>query len=425
MLAVSASTPSPRRAEHLAPVLISVGATMLLIILIERISPIWTWSAILLQGLLLLSSRLQARWRANARVLMYPVLLAATLYLWDTQLPPPNLPEGRLRTLIPGIVLLVLSVDGLLLLWRQHGGSPVHALRAVTQGLLQGGEQGVVQPVRSARSAQQQRRFRQLRQLAHEAAEDGDLHLVSWTLSAALLAATTDPQRELVLTDAQRFDVTLQVRPSFARSDDVVSCPQHSRETLARQLDALIGPVLLAQWSITPQLWRTFRVQQLRRVRLAALRELQRYLVAIVGASIVVAVLGLVLNGQAQGARAALATLAIGVTGALAVAGIALLRSLVWGWWRYQSIQQVTLSASGLVRDQQLTRFDDADRPLISVHVEPGAPALLVIRRTRGYPQASVETISVPVPHAELQRVARACGALHASMHPRDTRSGG
>jgi hypothetical protein len=42
---------------------------------------------------------------------VYPLVLAGSIYLWDTTLPPPSLPDGWPRVLIPSLVLLGLLID--------------------------------------------------------------------------------------------------------------------------------------------------------------------------------------------------------------------------------------------------------------------------------------------------------------------------
>jgi hypothetical protein len=52
------------------------------------------------------------------RLILYPLILAGTIYLWDTTLPPPSLPEGPLRGLVPRAILLGVLTDGLLAISR-------------------------------------------------------------------------------------------------------------------------------------------------------------------------------------------------------------------------------------------------------------------------------------------------------------------
>lgn len=52
------------------------------------------------------------------RLILHPLILAGTIYLWDTTLPPPSLPEGPLRGLVPRAILLGALTDGLLAISR-------------------------------------------------------------------------------------------------------------------------------------------------------------------------------------------------------------------------------------------------------------------------------------------------------------------
>lgn len=83
-------------------------------------APIWSRAALLLQavalllgvGLILLRCR-SPRW------LLYPVVLAWVVYLWDTTLPPPNLPDGLIRGLLPWLALAGIMLDALMVMQRQ------------------------------------------------------------------------------------------------------------------------------------------------------------------------------------------------------------------------------------------------------------------------------------------------------------------
>jgi hypothetical protein len=54
-------------------------------------------------------------------LLLYPLVLGAGIYLWDHTLPPPSLPEGPLRELIPSLILLWLFAEGALSFQRSRG----------------------------------------------------------------------------------------------------------------------------------------------------------------------------------------------------------------------------------------------------------------------------------------------------------------
>lgn len=76
-----------------------------------------------------------AHQRRSPRWLLYPVLLAATVYLWDTTLPPPTLPEGQARGVVPRLVLLALLTDALLSIRRHLRRASV--VRLVRRALAQ------------------------------------------------------------------------------------------------------------------------------------------------------------------------------------------------------------------------------------------------------------------------------------------------
>jgi hypothetical protein len=56
----------------------------------------------------------------HARLVLYPLVLAGGIYLWDTTLPPPSLPEGPLRQIVPRVLLVGLLTDFLITLRRAH-----------------------------------------------------------------------------------------------------------------------------------------------------------------------------------------------------------------------------------------------------------------------------------------------------------------
>ncbi len=137
------STPWPQRLVPLTlGLLIFAGGALLLGLVMELGGPVWSRPAI---GLLVLAvgcacAALGARWARSRRFIIYPLVLAATIYLWDTTLPPPSLPEGQLRAALPRLALLGILADGLLLLqrrgWRPRS-LPRPAVRVpVRRGLL-------------------------------------------------------------------------------------------------------------------------------------------------------------------------------------------------------------------------------------------------------------------------------------------------
>lgn len=119
----------PRRAALLVlGAMILAGALLLLSLVMELREPGWSRTAIALQliALAIAGALLGADWPLSLRFVVYPLVLAAVIYLWDTSLPPPSLPEGRLRAAVPHLALLGMAADAALLLWRR--GS--RALRA-------------------------------------------------------------------------------------------------------------------------------------------------------------------------------------------------------------------------------------------------------------------------------------------------------
>jgi hypothetical protein len=104
--------PWPQRIGYvLTMLLIGKGWLICLALLLEWPSAYWSRPALALQAAalvlaLLLRQRVPAR-----RLVVYPLLLAASIYLWDTTLPPPNLPDGWPRVTIPGLVLAGLVGD--------------------------------------------------------------------------------------------------------------------------------------------------------------------------------------------------------------------------------------------------------------------------------------------------------------------------
>ncbi len=95
----------------LSLLLLRAGWLLLLALILEWFAAHWSRPALALQAAalvlaLLLRQRVPAR-----RLIAYPLILAASIYLWDTTLPPPSLPDGWPRVLIPGLVLLGLLID--------------------------------------------------------------------------------------------------------------------------------------------------------------------------------------------------------------------------------------------------------------------------------------------------------------------------
>ncbi len=85
----------------------SLGSWLLLGLVMDLQDPAWSRPAIALQLLApaLAGAALGARWRLSRRFVIYPLVLAAVIYLWDTTLPPPSLPDGLVRVVVPRLAL--------------------------------------------------------------------------------------------------------------------------------------------------------------------------------------------------------------------------------------------------------------------------------------------------------------------------------
>ncbi len=115
----------PQIAGYGAVALLScAGALTFLLLLLELWPPAWSRPALALQGLAGVLALLLTYWHQPRRFLLYPIVLAGVIYLWDTTLPPPSLPEGPLRRLIPLAVLVGLLVDLLVTLHRRPQPAP-------------------------------------------------------------------------------------------------------------------------------------------------------------------------------------------------------------------------------------------------------------------------------------------------------------
>jgi hypothetical protein len=87
-------------------VLTIVGILIFVPVIAGFTSPFWSRPLLVLQGLALLFGVIVYYRQRVRRFLLYPLLLAAAIYLWDTTLPPPSLPDGLLRFLIPRVVMV-------------------------------------------------------------------------------------------------------------------------------------------------------------------------------------------------------------------------------------------------------------------------------------------------------------------------------
>lgn len=102
-----------QRMVYVLSVLIAVGALTLLILAMELNNPLWSRPAIGFQSMaaLLAFIMLAAQRPISRRFIIYPLLLATVTYLWDATLPPPTLPEGLVRNLVPRLVVSGLIAD--------------------------------------------------------------------------------------------------------------------------------------------------------------------------------------------------------------------------------------------------------------------------------------------------------------------------
>lgn len=103
--------PSTRLASSTVSLLILTGGLILVALLYEWSVLGLSLAALMTQIAALLLAVGYRLWRLSARFLIYPVILFGTIYLWDTNLPPPNLPDGSWRALVPLVVIAALIVD--------------------------------------------------------------------------------------------------------------------------------------------------------------------------------------------------------------------------------------------------------------------------------------------------------------------------
>lgn len=98
--------------------LIAAGAVLTVVLVGQWVSPYWSRFAIVLQGSALLLAGIGYRRRPAWRLLLYPFAIGGVLYLWDSTLPPPNLPDGPIRVALPLALLAGIAVDVGLHLWQ-------------------------------------------------------------------------------------------------------------------------------------------------------------------------------------------------------------------------------------------------------------------------------------------------------------------
>ena len=120
----------PQVAGYAAVALLSgAGALLFFTLILDVHSPIWSRPALGLQALAGALALLLTYWYRPPRFFLYPIILAGVIYLWDTTLPPPSLPEGLLRALIPRVVLVGLLADVFVSVRRATHRHPRNATR--------------------------------------------------------------------------------------------------------------------------------------------------------------------------------------------------------------------------------------------------------------------------------------------------------
>ncbi len=109
-------------AYSVVALLSSAGALIFWLLLLEWYPPAWSRAALGLQGLAGALALLLTYWYQPPRFFLYPIVLAGMIYLWDKSLPPPSLPEGPLRGIIPRVALVCLLAD--LMITRRRSRPP-------------------------------------------------------------------------------------------------------------------------------------------------------------------------------------------------------------------------------------------------------------------------------------------------------------
>ena len=100
-----------RTASNTVGILTIAGGVILVALAYEIAVLHLSMAALATQVVAILLAIAYRLWRLSARFLIYPMILFSTIYLWDNKLPPPSLPEGTLRALVPLAVIGVLAVD--------------------------------------------------------------------------------------------------------------------------------------------------------------------------------------------------------------------------------------------------------------------------------------------------------------------------
>jgi hypothetical protein len=95
----------------LSSALMAGGWLFLLALTLEWSPPHWSRPALALQAAAFVVALLVLRHIQAQRLAVYPLILAVSIYLLDTTLPPPNFPSGWPREIIPRLVLVGLLFD--------------------------------------------------------------------------------------------------------------------------------------------------------------------------------------------------------------------------------------------------------------------------------------------------------------------------
>lgn len=101
-------------------ILVGAGWLLFLALITEWPSAHWSRPALALQAIAAMLAWAIVHRLPSWRLMMHPLILASGIYLWDSTLPPPSLPYGPLRILIPGLILLGLLVDCVMTMWYIH-----------------------------------------------------------------------------------------------------------------------------------------------------------------------------------------------------------------------------------------------------------------------------------------------------------------
>jgi hypothetical protein len=122
MIPILSTLPRLQRAGYvLSGVLMGGGWLFLLALTLEWSSLYWSRPALALQAAALIVALPLMSRVPTWRLIAYPLTLAASIYLLDTTLPPPNFPSGWPREIIPRLVLVALVGDCLRAMRGGHG----------------------------------------------------------------------------------------------------------------------------------------------------------------------------------------------------------------------------------------------------------------------------------------------------------------